>query len=519
VVHLEPLPDAANDFAGWKGGCAGTGPCDVTVSSDVEVSASFAATQVPVSIVIAGNGTVRSSPPGIECSSSCSGRFAAGTRVHLDAVSADGFAAAAFSGDCVGKSCDLDVSQSRTVTVAFAVVMDTLTVRLRGTGHGRVVSTPAGIDCGTGSGCTFSLPRNSELRLAASPDAISRLEFWSGACGTDPCTFRVRGDTVVDASFALRRFHLVDLGVAPGDWWSAATAMSADGKIVAGHTAGGRQTPVLFTPSLQTLGIDSGYAVGVTSARVVAGNAYVVNSSGYTVTYPFRWAKGVVTNLAWFPEGTFAMASAMNERGTVVGSASYNNGPWRAVAWGDSGITDLGSLGNAWNACSGANGINGAGTIVGQSCTPYYNQHAARFRGPGAIDDLGTLGGNSSVAVAINDAGDITGYSDVAQGKGTHGFLVRDGAMIDAGTLPGHSYSQLGAINNAGVATGLSYNPDQWPHSAVLYLERRMVAIDDLIDDARSVRVSAIGAIGDDGTMVGTASVFGSDRAVLLRPE
>jgi probable HAF family extracellular repeat protein len=209
----------------------------------------------------------------------------------------------------------------------------------------------------------------------------------------------------------------------------------------------------------------------------------------------------------------------MNERGTIVGSASYSTGPSRAVAWDDSRITDLGSLGDGWNACSGANAINGAGTIVGQTCTPYYNQHAARFRGPGAIDDLGTLGGNSSVAVAINDRGDITGYSDIAQGKGTHGFIVRDGVMIDAATLPGHSYSQLGAINGEGIAAGLSYNPNQWPLTVVIYFDGHMVALDDLIDDVRSVQVRGIAAIGDDGTMVGTASLFGSDRAVLLRPE
>jgi 5-hydroxyisourate hydrolase-like protein (transthyretin family) len=43
VVTLTPSPAAGSTFAGWSGGCTGTGPCQVTLSGDVAVAATFEA--------------------------------------------------------------------------------------------------------------------------------------------------------------------------------------------------------------------------------------------------------------------------------------------------------------------------------------------------------------------------------------------------------------------------------------------------------------------------------------------
>jgi hypothetical protein len=42
VVALTATPAVGSSFAGWSGGCSGTGPCDVTLSSDQTVTATFA---------------------------------------------------------------------------------------------------------------------------------------------------------------------------------------------------------------------------------------------------------------------------------------------------------------------------------------------------------------------------------------------------------------------------------------------------------------------------------------------
>src|SRR5688572_9688380 len=74
-----------------------------------------------------------------------------------------------------------------------------------------------------------------------------------------------------------------------------------------------------------------------------------------------------------------------------------------------------------------------------------------------AFYDLGTLGGTESVGYAVNDAGQVAGYSTSTDGRrfafrydGTPGA---GGVMRDLGTLGGTSSIGYG-INNAGQVAG-----------------------------------------------------------------
>jgi hypothetical protein len=56
-LTLTATPDANSVFLGWSGGgCSGTGDCQVTINEAVSVTASFAATSRPDSLIAYGSG-------------------------------------------------------------------------------------------------------------------------------------------------------------------------------------------------------------------------------------------------------------------------------------------------------------------------------------------------------------------------------------------------------------------------------------------------------------------------------
>ncbi|MBM3475581.1 MAG: hypothetical protein FJX75_20135 [Armatimonadetes bacterium] len=68
--------------------------------------------------------------------------------------------------------------------------------------------------------------------------------------------------------------------------------------------------------------------------------------------------------------------------------------------------------------------------------------------------DLGTLGGEESVAYDLNEKGQVVGKSQTASGE-WHAFLWEDGTMQDLGSLGGESCAC--AINEKGEVAGYSY--------------------------------------------------------------
>jgi len=73
-----------------------------------------------LSVSVSGNGTVTSSPPGINCGATCSASFASGTQVTLTSTPAAGSSSAGWSGACTGTgSCSLTMNSTASVAANF----------------------------------------------------------------------------------------------------------------------------------------------------------------------------------------------------------------------------------------------------------------------------------------------------------------------------------------------------------------------------------------------------------------
>jgi uncharacterized delta-60 repeat protein len=152
-----------------------------------------------------GSGSVTSSPSGIACGADCTEMVALGSTITLTAVpdAGNGFLRWGEANCAEGydsPTCTIAMTHNTTINPVFRPLV-TLTVTKTGTGTGRVVSSAAGIDCG--SACTAIVTDGSYRPFTAIPDPGFAVAGWSEwACEKkNICETSIFGNKTVSVQF------------------------------------------------------------------------------------------------------------------------------------------------------------------------------------------------------------------------------------------------------------------------------------------------------------------------------
>jgi probable HAF family extracellular repeat protein len=299
--------------------------------------------------------------------------------------------------------------------------------------------------------------------------------------------------------------EVTDLGALPGNGnGSASGAINAHGWI-AGQSQDGEIDPA--TGLLETratlwkgdqvldlgtfgghwsLGLtlnDKGEVVGFASNAIPDPLALFL---GGTQTRAFLWRDGVLQDLGTLG-GNDAEALSVNQRGQVAG-ISYTNSTANDTTgiptlhpflWEHGRMIDLGTLGGTYagsGSCSfgaiscnslfleGSLLVNNRGQVMGTSSLTGDQTYHPFLWENGNMKDLGTLGGDTGVAVWLTETGDVVGYADLPSSPAGcvgltcihHGFLWKHGEMADLGTLGADPCNHAFMSNAKGQVVGTS---------------------------------------------------------------
>ncbi len=227
--------------------------------------------------------------------------------------------------------------------------------------------------------------------------------------------------------------------------------------------------------------------------------------------------------------GNYAEAYGINGDGVAVGRGSGPSGVlYDAVLWICNGavqshaLTTLGGNGN-----SAAYDVNDSALVVGQSVTAAGSTHAALWDWDpddptAAPRDLGTLGGTTSVANAVNEDGYAVGFARTSDGNNRAVvWNVSDPAApsilpTDLGTLGG-SRSVANDINAGALAVGYADDANGNSRAALWDLNHQTVTnLNEWLVNGEGWELSQAQAINDFGQIVGWGYLNGQKRQFVL---
>jgi probable HAF family extracellular repeat protein len=180
--------------------------------------------------------------------------------------------------------------------------------------------------------------------------------------------------------------------------------------------------------------------------------------------------------------GTLFLRS-LNDSGQAVGWV-IGSGQERAVVWDTNAGTKNLSTPDGYSSL--AMSINNSGEVCGELRDPNNKRHGCFWDSGGRMRDIGTLGGRVSIVQKLNDKGQVVGWSQTSS-NAVHAFLwTKEQGIMDLDTR-GAMYSYATSINNQGQVVGYLRTNSRKSHAFVWREETGMVDIHDKLEGAESM--------------------------------
>jgi probable HAF family extracellular repeat protein len=319
------------------------------------------------------------------------------------------------------------------------------------------------------------------------------------------------------------QFSVLDLGALLGGD-SYATGVNDLGEVTGygQFETGGTVHGFLYSGGamhdLGSVGDAISFGQAINNLGQVVGN---YEPTGFIGDLPFFASLGNFTPLGTL-DGVRGEATGINDAGDAVGTSYLpEGGPSRAVLYHHGNTIDLGSLGGRPTDASIGTAINNSGQITGYSST-LTNTGAAFLTVGGVMTELGSLGGGFSLGADVNEAGVVAGLSALPNSSYYHATRFIGGNALDLGTLGG-TISVASSINGAGQIIGRSRLPGRDDPVGFFWEDGVMYNLNDLIPtDSGIVAIDLEGVgpngINEAGQIAAFGVIDGEYHALLLTP-
>jgi probable HAF family extracellular repeat protein len=292
--------------------------------------------------------------------------------------------------------------------------------------------------------------------------------------------------------------QIIDLGTLPGGTESLGIYVNDAGQLIGFSTVDTTSDPVGFfgfpthtfiwqngqKQDIGTLGgADAFPGASCTNPPegvVVGGSTTSTVSNpdtGLPTIAPFLWNHGTMAGLGTLG-GTSGFAQCANHRGQIIGMSSLAENP---------------------GACSPVVLFGGVGQ---PGCHAFFWQD-------GVMNDLGTLGGDVSEAIWLNEAGEVVGSADLPGGQTHDAVLWTNGKIHDLGVVPGDSCSRGRGLNARGQAVGGSSDCHNFLHAFLWENGGPLVDLNTVIQPGTGYQLTNAFNINDRGEILAKAAPLG----------